>query len=92
MTTRRFVFELAASDAAAAPDWVRLLPGGASVMRDGRKRILANPAAVMAQFHADAVDLPIDFEHQAGRPEARNSGPVPAAGWIRELACRADGM
>ncbi|OZA10153.1 MAG: hypothetical protein B7Y02_11260 [Rhodobacterales bacterium 17-64-5] len=94
MTARRFIFELAGSGAggAAAPEWVHLLPAGASTLRDGRKCILANAEAVIAQFHADAVDLPIDYEHQADRPEARNNGPVPAAGWIKELAARPDGL
>lgn len=92
MTARPFIHELAASGANGAPDWVHLLPDGASVMRDGRKCILSNPEAVIAQFHADRVDLPIDYEHAADRPEARNHGPVRAAGWIRELASRSDGL
>lgn len=94
MTERRFIFELAGSGTGSAdvPDWVHLLPDGASTLRDGRKCILSNPAAVIAQFHADSVDLPVDYEHQADRPEARNNGPVPAAGWIKELAARPDGL
>lgn len=94
MTARRFISELAASGtgSAAVPEWVHLLPAGASTLRDGRKCILANAEAVIAQFHADAVDLPIDYEHQADQPEGRPNGPVPAAGWIKELAARPDGL
>ncbi len=94
MTARRFIFELAASGSGSAdvPEWVHLLPAGASTLRDGRKCILANAEAVIAQFDADGVDLPIDYEHQADRPEGRPNGPVPAAGWIKELAARPDGI
>ena len=92
MTARPFLHELAAAGSAPAPDWVHLLPDGASMARDGRRFILSNPDAVIAQFQSDAVDLPVDYEHQADRIEARNAGPVRAAGWIKELAARADGI
>lgn len=92
MTARRFIFELAATAGNLVPEWVHLLPDGASVMRDGRKCILSNPDAVIAQFHADSLDLPIDYEHEADRPATRANGPVKAAGWITELGSRADGL
>lgn len=31
------------------------------------------------------IDLPMDFEHQSENPDAKRSGPVPAAGWIKDL-------
>ncbi len=94
MTPRRFIFELAGSGTASAdgPDWVHLLPAGASTLRDGRKCIRSNPEAVIAQFDGDSGDLPVDYEHQADKPEGRPNGLVPAAGWIKELAARADGL
>lgn len=46
----------------------------------------------MRVFEDQELDLAIDYEHQLDRPEARNSGPVLAAGWIKELAARDDGI
>lgn len=75
-----------------APDWVQLFPAGQMTARDGRRFNLADPQAVMRAFAADAVDLPVDYEHQAdGQPEGR-SGPVPAAGWIKELKADTAGL
>lgn len=75
-----------------APDWVHLLPAGETIARDGRRFVLANPQAVIDNFEAAKVDLPVDFEHQAEKPESRLKGPVPAAGWIKGLEMRADGL
>lgn len=71
-----------------APEWVHLLPGGRIIARDGRAWTLDNPDAVIDAFNRGGIDLPIDYEHQNDRAEARLSGPVPAAGWIKELANR----
>ncbi|WP_113911170.1 phage protease [Roseovarius dicentrarchi] len=73
-----------------APEWVHLLPSGRIVGRDGRSFDLTDPQTVMAQFEAGRIDLPIDYEHQNDRSKA--SGPVPAAGWIKELQARKDGL
>lgn len=75
-----------------APDWVQLFPTGQMVGRDGRRFNLADPAAVLRAFQADAVDLPIDYEHQSDRQPDQKSGPVPAAGWIKELKADASGL
>lgn len=76
------------------PEWVHLLPAGRSVAgRDGRAWSLPDPAALVAAFKAKGIDLPIDFEHANDRPEVRATGrPIPAAGWIKALALRADGL
>lgn len=71
-----------------APEWVHLFPAGKMTGRDGREFDLADPAALCLDFDARGVDLPIDYEHQNDRAEAKLAGPVPAAGWIKEL--RAD--
>lgn len=63
-----------------APEWVRLFPNGHMVARDGRQFDLADPAAVIAAFENNGADLPIDYEHQADKPEAKLKGPIPAAG------------
>ncbi len=82
------------ADAAAkgAPEWVHLLPNGFMQGRDGRSFDLADPQGLILAFQAMAVDLPVDYEHQVDTPEARLKGPVPAAGWIKELQARADGI
>ncbi|KHQ53002.1 phage protease [Mameliella alba] len=75
-----------------APDWVQLVPLGEVKARDGRRFVNDDPARVLALFDAAKIDLVIDYEHQADRPEATRSGPVPAAGWIKELAARDTGI
>jgi phage I-like protein len=75
-----------------APDWVHLLPGGHIRGRDGRRFRLSDPDAVIRAFHAGAIDLPIDYEHQIDKEEARLNGPVPAAGWIKEMEARPTGL
>lgn len=76
----------------AAPEWVHLFPEGQMTGRDGRNFDLADPAALVIAFQADGVDLPIDYEHQNDRPEAKLHGPVPAAGWIKELKMETGGL
>lgn len=79
--------------AGAAPDWVHLLPAGQSIVgRDGRSFKHTDPAAVIAAFRVGGVDLAIDYEHQNDKEEARLRGPIPAAGWIKELAARDTGL
>jgi phage I-like protein len=69
-----------------APEWVHLFPGDGHVKgRDGRAWELVDPAALVLAFQSGGVDLPIDYEHQNDKPEAKLNGPVPAAGWIKEL-------
>ncbi len=74
------------------PDWVHLLPTGDVVGRDGRSFVNDQPQQVLATFSAGAVDLPIDYEHQSEQARDGKSGPVPVAGWIKDLQLRADGI
>lgn len=75
-----------------APEWVHLFPDGHMTGRDGREFDLSDPGALLLAFQSGGVDLPIDYEHQNDRPEARANGPVPAAGWIKELKLAAGGL
>jgi phage I-like protein len=75
-----------------APAWVHLLPLGQMQARDGRTFSLLDPEAVVAAFARNAIDLPIDFDHQSETPAAERSGPAPAAGWIKELRVASDGL
>ena len=67
------------------PDTVQLLPPGSFKARDGRAFRIDDPQALIARFRADAVDKPIDYEHQEDDPARRGNGPVPAAGWIKSI-------
>lgn len=87
-----FAVDLALTAEGHAPEWVHLLPLGRFVARDGRVFDNSNPDGLIATFGSRAVDLPIDYEHQNDRPEARLNGPVPAAGWVKELKRKADGI
>ncbi|WP_423206715.1 hypothetical protein E2974_18120 [Paracoccus yeei] len=87
-----FTVDLALMAEGKAPEWVHLLPAGRFTGRDGRSFDNSDPEGLIATFNERAVDLPIDYEHQNDRPEARLSGPVPAAGWVKELQRRADGI
>ncbi len=76
-----------------APEWVHLFPPGRFAARDGRAFELADPGAVILAFQGAGVDLPIDFEHAIDRPEVKAAGgPIPAAGWIKAIANRKDGL
>lgn len=75
-----------------APEWVHLVPSGVIKGRDGRSFRLRDPATVVKASDLGA-DLPIDYEHQIDDPTRRGAdGVVKAAGWIKELEVRADGI
>jgi len=74
------------------PEWAQLLPLGVIPSRDGRPAWrLSNAAAVIAATQARGVDPVIDYEHQTDHAAA-NGNPAPAAGWVRLLMARADGI
>ena len=72
------------------PAWIKLMPVGNVEAVDGRKWVLDDAGAVVAASQT-GIDLVIDFEHQTDL--ARDNGrPAPAAGWIKELEARPDGI
>ena len=76
------------------PQWVHLVPAGEFRGRDGRGPWkLADPEAFIAATvaHQAGADLPLDYEHQSALAE-QNGRPAPAAGWIKELQARPDGI
>lgn len=78
-----------ANTSGQAPEWVHLIPLGEMVGRDGRVFKLTNPQALLDSFTHNGADLPVDYDHQNDKPIA---GPVPAAGWIKELCVKKDGI
>lgn len=80
-------------EAATVPEWVHLLPAGRFIGRDGRGPYQADPAEVIRNTRAyhKGNDLVIDYDHQAIHA-ARRGGSAPAAGWIKDLEARPDGV
>lgn len=77
-------------DATSLPKWIRLLPLGQVDLVDGRPPFevdLEAVATMVDAFNARGVDLVVDYEHQS-----LNGGRAPAAGWIKELAAKEDGL
>ncbi len=75
------------------PEWVQLLPLGEIRPReaDGRAPWRLRDAQKVVAASAAGIDLVIDYEHQTDYAP-KNGQPAPAAGWIKELAVRADGI
>ncbi|MTW19099.1 hypothetical protein GJ689_23145 [Rhodoplanes serenus] len=81
----------AGPSAAAAPEWVHLLPAGTFRGADGRgPYTLADAAGVIAASMA-AGKLAVDENHaiDLAAPQGR---PAPARGWIVEMQARDDGL
>jgi phage I-like protein len=75
---------------AELPGWLRLLPLGQVNLVDGRPPFEVNPeslADIVQAFGARGTDLVIDYEHQSLK-----GGQAPAAGWIKDLEVREDGL
>ena len=77
--------------------WVRLIPAGSFSGRDGRgpyhagDREQLERIAAMTRRYAGTTDLVVDYEHQTLKA-AQNGKPAPAAGWVREVEAREDGI
>ncbi len=85
---KRFMLILEAGD--GAPEWFHLLPLGTRELVDGRPPILVDQQdldRIIAAWKARGNDLVIDYEHQT-----LGGGQAPAAGWIKELQARPDGL
>lgn len=78
----------------SAPEWIHVLPAGSFKLRDGRGPFHAKDlAALITRSLAPTHDLVIDYDHQtdfAAVPKV--GGTAPAAGWIKELQAREDGI
>lgn len=72
------------------PEWILLLPVGQVELLDRPEPLQVDPdslAKMVTAFRSRGVDLVIDYEHQSlqGRQ-------APAAGWIKDLEDRGDGL
>jgi phage I-like protein len=73
-----------------APEWVHLLPLGEVPLGDGREPLSVDRDALSAlvqHFGERGLDVVIDYEHQT-----LSGHKAPAAGWIRDLEAREDGL
>lgn len=77
-----------------APEWVQLIPAGRFAGRDGRGPYVLNDAtAVLAATEQLGLDPVVDYDHQTDLAATKGVGGVaPAAGWIKALEARADGI
>ncbi|MDO9533643.1 MAG: phage protease [Deltaproteobacteria bacterium] len=76
--------------APALPEWIRVLPRGVVELSDHREPFVVDETSLQsmaADFRSRGVDLVIDYEHQSLQGER-----APAAGWIKELEARGDGL
>jgi phage I-like protein len=87
--TDRFSIRLPSSD--TPPEWVHLVPAGNFSGRDGRGPYELDADAVLSAFAGWGIDLVVDYDHQTLTAE-KKAGPVPAAGWIKKLELREDGV
>lgn len=80
----------ALSTGAELPTEIKIAPAGAVTTRDGRSYSF-DPAALVARFEADGVDLPIDLDHATSRKTIFGE-QADAVGWVKALAARPDGL
>lgn len=93
LLTSCFAVELGDS----ASPWVQLMPAGTFSGRDGRgpfvvgdKARIEKIAEATRRYHG-ATDMVIDYEHQTLHA-AESGKPALAAGWVKEIQARDDGL
>jgi phage I-like protein len=80
-----------ASEGNDAPEWIHVMQAGRFTLHDGRGPFaLKDPQAVAAASRRETVDLVIDRDHQIQL--APRGTPIKAAGWIKQIEARADGL
>jgi phage I-like protein len=75
-------------------EWIHLIPSGEFSGRDGRGpwRVSNADAVIAASLaYAGGKHIPVDYDHQIDMV-IKNGQPALAAGWIRRLESRADGI
>ncbi len=84
----------ATANEAQAEQWIHIMPSGEFSGRDGRGPwAMHNADAVVAasMSFAGKKPIPVDYDHQIDMA-TKNGQPAPAAGWIKQLQVRADGL
>ena len=93
-----FLVEAKASEPGAAT-WLKLLPAGTFTLRDGRGPFDAGGKAQLQAIverttaALNTVEMMIDYDHQAVFAAVKGvGGRAEAAGWVRRLEARDDGI
>jgi phage I-like protein len=75
------------------PSSIMLLPLGAMLLRDGRSFTVGDATAIVAATLArmGSAKMVVDYEHQSLNAP-KNGQPAPAAGWIKTVELRDDGI
>lgn len=83
--------DLSGAPNGGAPEWIHVMQAGKFTLHDGRGPFhLKDPARVAAASRRETVDLVIDRDHQIQL--APRGTPIKAAGWIKQIEARADGL
>lgn len=94
-TAASFALPIALNEEGQPPEWVKLLPYGDVVGRDGRRwklpRERAEAVIAASETRAAGEDIVFDYDHQTDRAPSV-AGTAPASGWIKELQARDDGI
>jgi phage I-like protein len=92
-------FNTPIGDVVDGGSWVQILPNGTFSARDGRGPYTTGDKASMQRIVANSVrfkgstDIVIDYDHQSVFGAVPGvGGKAPAAGWIKELQVRDDGI
>lgn len=73
------------------PAWIRILAMGENKLADGRPPFVVDKGSarkIVQAWKDRGNDLVVDYEHST----MKNKGEAPAAGWIKELEARSDGI
>lgn len=103
MSRRSAITNAVSSDALSAAgvpaDWIQFFPLGEIKPVDGRKPWKIEDAAHAAAIVAASLtrlggrEMPVDYDHQSDFAAIRGVGGVaPAAGWVKQLQARSDGI
>ena len=89
MKIKGFLVAINAEQKGGAPEWLHLLPIGELTTPDGAKYLVNQQSMdeVLAHWADRKIDMVIDYEHQTHKDVQ-----APAAGWIKELEARPDGI
>ncbi len=99
IATHAAVIDATTATDGASPIWIQLIPAGSFAGRDGRGPYNAGDEAAMrtvvdaSRKRAAATDIVVDYDHQTVFSAIPGvGGRAPAAGWIKELEARPDGI
>lgn len=99
IATHATVIDAATASDAAQSVWIQLIPAGSFAGRDGRGPYDAGDLAAMQAVvdnslqRAGSTELVVDYDHQSVFGAIPGvGGRAPAAGWIKELQVRPDGI